>query len=64
MLAEKGADVIVIAGVKDNMDYAGFSETYVNQSNKYLTAVKVFVDKDFGKLMITYERVYQNKKNI
>ncbi|VAX10527.1 Filamentous haemagglutinin family outer membrane protein associated with VreARI signalling system, partial [hydrothermal vent metagenome] len=44
VLADNGADVIVIAGVKDNMDYAGFAETYVNQTDKYLAAVKTFID--------------------
>lgn len=44
VLADRGADIVVIAGVKDNMDYAGFAETYVKQSDKYLAALKTFVD--------------------
>ncbi len=45
VLADDGADVVVMAGVKDNMDYAGFAETYVFQSDKYTTIMKSFVDK-------------------
>ncbi len=44
VLAETGADVVVIAGVKDNMDYAGFADTYVYQSDKYIAALSTFVD--------------------
>ncbi len=42
-LANKGADIILIAGVKSDMDYAGFAETYINQSDKYITALRTFV---------------------
>ncbi len=44
VLMENGADLVVIAGVKGNIDYAGFSEAYIQQNDKYLAAVKTFVD--------------------
>ena len=43
-LANRGADVTLIAGVRNNMDYAGFARTYINQSDQYTAALRTFVN--------------------